>query len=183
MLDEEAMINGCIRADRAAQRALYEHFCRKMLVVCLRYSKSQQEAEDILQEAFIKIFDHIKHFRRECPLEGWIRRIIVNTALNYNRSKLYLYPALDLDDIEQPVDESITLADFHFEELLAMVQQLAPRYQVVFNLYAIEGYSHREISQLLDISEGTSKSQYARARVILQQMITEKQKVNYEKFK
>ncbi len=103
--------------------------------------KSQQEAEDILQEAFIKIFDHIKHFRRECPLEGWIRRIIVNTALNYNRSKLYLYPALDLDDIEQPVDESITLADFHFEELLAMVQQLAPRYQVVFNLYAIEGYS------------------------------------------
>ncbi len=183
MLDEEALIDGCIRGDRATQRTLYERFCRKMLVVCLRYSKGQQEAEDILQEAFIKVFDHIRHFRRECPLEGWIRRIVVNTALNHNRSKLYLYPALDLEEVEQAVDENTTLAGLHFEELLAMVQQLAPRYQVVFNLYAIEGYSHREIAELLDISEGTSKSQFARSRVILQQMIAEKQKVNYEKFK
>ena len=183
MLDEEALINGCIRGERAMQRALYERFSRKMLVVCMRYSKGRQEAEDILQDSFIKVFDHIRNFRRECPLEGWIRRIVVNTALNHNRSKLYLYPALDLEDVETTVDENLTLADIHFEELLALVQQLAPRYQIVFNLFAIEGYSHKEIAAMLDISEGTSKSQYARARVILQQKIAEKQKVNYERFK
>ena len=183
MLDEEALINGCIRGERGVQRALYERFSRKMLVVCMRYSKGRQEAEDILQDAFIKVFDHIKHFRRECPLEGWIRRIVVNTALNHNRSKLYLYPALDLEDVETTVDENLTLADIHFEELLAMVQQLAPRYQIVFNLFAIEGYSHKEIAAMLEISEGTSKSQYARARMILQQKIAEKQRVNYERFK
>jgi RNA polymerase sigma-70 factor (ECF subfamily) len=183
MLDEEALINGCIRGERGTQRALYERFSRKMLVVCMRYSKGRQEAEDILQDAFIKVFDNIKHFRHECPLEGWIRRIVVNTALNHNRSKLYLYPALDLEDVETTVDENLTLADIHFEELMAMVQQLAPRYQIVFNLFAIEGYSHKEIATMLDISEGTSKSQYARARMILQQMIAEKQRVNYERFK
>lgn len=183
MLDEEALIDGCIRGERVMQRTLYERFCRKMLVVCLRYSKSKQEAEDILQESFIKIFDHIKHFRRECPLEGWIRRIVVNTALNYNRSKLYLYPALDLEDVEHTVEENLTLADFHFEELLAMIRQLAPRYQMVFNLFAIEGYTHKEIAEMLNISEGTSKSQYSRARMILQQMIAEKQRVNYEGLK
>jgi RNA polymerase sigma-70 factor (ECF subfamily) len=183
MLDEEALIEGCIRGERAVQRTLYERFSRKMLVVCMRYSKGRQEAEDILQESFIKVFEHIRHFRRECPLEGWIRRIVVNTALNHNRSKLYLYPALDLEDVETAVDENLTLADIHFEELLAMVQQLAPRYQIVFNLFAIEGYSHKEIAEMLDISEGTSKSQYARARMILQQMIAEKQRVNYERFK
>jgi RNA polymerase sigma-70 factor (ECF subfamily) len=183
MLDEEALINGCIRGERAMQRALYERFSRKMLVVCMRYSKGRQEAEDILQDSFIKVFDHIRNFRRECPLEGWVRRIVVNTALNHNRSKLYLYPALDLEDVETTVDENLTLADIHFEELLALVQKLAPRYQIVFNLFAIEGYSHKEIAAMLDISEGTSKSQYARARVILQQMIAEKQKVNYERFK
>jgi RNA polymerase sigma-70 factor (ECF subfamily) len=183
MPDEEALIEGCIRGERVMQRALYERFSRKMLVVCMRYSKSRQEAEDILQEAFIKVFDHIKTFRRECPLEGWIRRIVVNTALNHNRSKLYMYPALDLEDIEHTVDENLTLADFHFEELMTMVQQLAPRYQIVFNLFAIEGYSHKEIAGMLDITEGTSKSQYARARMILQQTIAEKQRVNYERFK
>lgn len=183
MLDEEALIEGCIRGERVKQRALYERFSKRMLVVCMRYSKSRQEAEDILQESFIKIFDHIKTFRRECPLEGWVRRIVVNTALNHNRSKLYLYPALDLEDVEHTVDENLTLADFHYEELLAMVQQLAPRYQIVFNLFAIEGYAHKEIAGMLDISEGTSKSQYSRARMILQQMIAEKQRVNYERFK
>jgi len=183
MLDEAALIEGCVRGERVMQRALYERFSQKMLVVCLRYAKGRQEAEDILQEAFIKVFDHIKHFRRECPLEGWIRRIVVNTALNQNRSKLYLYPALDLEDVETTVDENLTLADMHFEELLAIVQQLAPRYQIVFNLFAIEGYAHKEIAEMLDVSEGTSKSQYARARMILQQIITEKQRVNYERFK
>jgi RNA polymerase sigma-70 factor (ECF subfamily) len=179
---DEELINGCIKGDRLMQKMLYERFCKRMLAICLRYSKAQQEAEDILQESFIKIFDHIKTFRRECPLEQWIKRIVINTALKHNRSKLYMYPALDIEDLERPVEENIVLADFHYNELLAMIQQLAPRYQVVFNLYAIEGFQHKEIASMLGITEGTSKSQFARARVLLQQMIVEKKRVNYERY-
>lgn len=179
---EEELIDGCIKGDRQKQKMLYERFCKRMLAICLRYSKAQQEAEDILQESFIKIFDHIKTFRRECPLEQWIKRIVINTALKHNRSKLYMYPALDIEDLEKPVDENITLSDFHYNELLEMIQQLAPRYQIVFNLYAIEGFQHKEIAQMLGITEGTSKSQFARARVLLQQMIVEKKRVNYERY-
>ncbi len=182
MFNEEDIIAGCIKGDRTKQRMLYERFSRKMLVVCLRYSKSQLEAEDILQESFIKIFEHIKTFRRECPLEGWIKRIVVNTALKHNRSKLYMYPAIDLEDIEYKSDENMSLAEFNLQELLAMIRELAPRYQIVFNLYAIEGYQHKEIAEMLNITEGTSKSQYARARAILQQMIENKQRINYERY-
>jgi RNA polymerase sigma-70 factor (ECF subfamily) len=164
------------------QKKLYEHFCKRMLAICLRYSKAQQEAEDILQESFIKIFDHIKTFRKECPLEQWIKRIVINTALKHNRSKLYMYPALDIEDLEKPIEENVTLSDFHYNELLEMIQKLAPRYQVVFNLYAIEGFQHKEIADMLGITEGTSKSQFARARVLLQQMIVEKKRVNYERY-
>src|SRR3712207_2623734 len=106
-LSEEELINGCIKGDRLKQKMLYERFCKRMLAICLRYSKAQQEAEDILQESFIKVFDNIKTFRKECPLEQWIKRIVINTALKHNRSKLYMYPALDIDDLEKPVDENI----------------------------------------------------------------------------
>jgi RNA polymerase sigma-70 factor (ECF subfamily) len=179
---DEELINGCIKGERLKQKMLYERFAKKMLAICLRYSKAQQEAEDILQESFIKIFDHIKTFRRECPLEQWIKRIVINTALKHNRSKLYMYPALDIEDLDYTVDENLILSDFHFNELLKMIQQLAPRYQIVFNLYAIEGYQHKEIAEMLGITEGTSKSQFARARVLLQQMIVERKKVNYERY-
>jgi RNA polymerase sigma-70 factor (ECF subfamily) len=179
---EEELINGCVKGDRLKQRMLYERFCKKMLAISLRYSKGQQEAEDILQESFIKIFDHIKTFRKECPLEQWIKRIVINTALKHNRSKLYMYPALDIEDLDYAVDENLTLSDFHFNELLTMIQQLAPRYQIVFNLFAIEGYQHKEIAEMLGITEGTSKSQFARARALLQQMIIERKKINYEKY-
>lgn len=179
---EEDLINGCIKGDRTRQKMLYERFCKRMLAICLRYSKGQQEAEDILQESFIKVFDHIKTFRRECPLEQWIKRIVINTALKHNRSKLYIYPAIDIEELENTADEGLTLSEFNFKELLEMIQQLAPRYQVVFNLYAIEGYQHKEIAHMLGITEGTSKSQYARARAILQQMIVERKKINYERY-
>jgi RNA polymerase sigma-70 factor (ECF subfamily) len=179
---EEELLNGCVKGDRLMQKLLYERFCKRMLAICLRYSKAQQEAEDILQESFIKVFEHIKSFRKECPLEQWIKRIVINTALKHNRSKLYMYPALDIEDLERPIDENITLSDFHYNELLAMIQQLAPRYQVVFNLYAIEGFQHKEIASMLGITEGTSKSQFARARALLQQMIVEKKRVNYERY-
>ncbi len=180
---DDDLIEGCIHGDRTRQRQLYERFSRKMFVVCLRYTKGRLEAEDVLQEAFIKIFEKIKNFRRDCPLEGWIKRIVINTALNQNRSKLYLFPAVDIEDTNEYIDENTSLASFNFQELLAIVQQLSPRYQVIFNLYAIEGYQHNEIASMLGISEGTSKSQYARARAILKQMIEETQQIPYERFR
>jgi RNA polymerase sigma-70 factor (ECF subfamily) len=105
-------------------------------------------------------------------LEAWIKRIVINTALKQNRSKLYLFPALDVSDIPEAYQESADcISHLHYEDLLAMVQELAPRYRVVFNLYAIEGYNHQEIAEMLGISEGTSKSQYSRAKQILREMI------------
>jgi RNA polymerase sigma factor (sigma-70 family) len=182
MQSDEELIVGCTKGDRISQRRLYERFCKRMLVVSLRYSKGRQEAEDILQEAFIKVFTNIGTFRRECPLEQWIKRIVIYTALKHNRSKLYMYPALDLEDVTHTVNENVTLAEYNFNELLEMIQQLAPRYQIVFNLFAIEGYQHKEIAEMLGITEGTSKSQYARARMLLQQMIQERKRINYERY-
>ncbi len=183
LFSEDELIEGCIRGDRHHQRRLYELFSRRMFVVCMRYAKSRLEAEDVLQEAFIKVFENIKDFRRDCPLEGWIKRIVINTALNQNRSKLYMFPAVDVEEVQDAITSNTSLSDLNFKELLEMIQQLAPRYQVIFNLYAIEGYQHNEISTMLGISEGTSKSQYARARAILRQMIEDKQQVNYERFR
>lgn len=167
MLSENELIEGCRKGDRAVQKALYERYCRKMMVVCLRYSKSTLEAEDILQEAFVKVFQAIKDFRQEAKLETWITRIMVNTALNAQRKKLYLYPMVDVEEINLPTDE-VSLSGVNFNQLLEMIQGLPQGCQIVFNLFAIEGFSHKEIAEMLGISEGTSKSQYARARSLLQ---------------
>lgn len=180
LISEDELIEGCIRGDRVQQRRLYEHFSQKMFVVCLRYAKGRLEAEDALQEAFVRIFESIKGFRRECPLESWIKRIVINASLNQNRSKLYLFPSLDVEDIDRHKNDDVTLSDFNFRELLAMIQQLPPRYQVIFNLYAIEGYQHNEIAQMLNVSENTSKSQYGRARAMLRQLIEDNQQINHE---
>jgi len=171
MISEEDLITGCCKNDRTFQRHLYEKYSRRMYVVCLRYTKNQLEAEDILQESFIKVFENIKKFRRECPLEAWIKRIVINTALKNNRSKLYLHPAVDVEHVEEDFNEEITLSNYNYRELLELIRQLPPRYQIVFNLYAIEGFQHKEIAEMLGTTEGTSKSQYSRARVILQKIV------------
>jgi RNA polymerase sigma factor (sigma-70 family) len=178
MISEDELITGCCKNDRTFQRHLYEKYSRRMYVVCLRYTKNQLEAEDILQESFIKVFDNIKKFRRECPLEAWIKRIVINTALKNNRSKLYLHPAVDVEHVEEDFNEEITLSNYNYKELLELVRQLPPRYQIVFNLYAIEGFQHKEIAEMLGTTEGTSKSQYSRARVILQKIV----KAHFEDF-
>ena len=167
MLSEKELVEGCARGDRASQKALYELFCRRMMVVCNRYSKTLQEAEDVLQEGFIKIFRSIHDFRFESKLETWITRIMINTALNSQRQKLYLMPMVDVDDLSIPEREEISLAGFHLSELVAIIQSLPDGCRVVFNMFAIEGYSHKEIGGLLGISEGTSKSQYNRAKSLL----------------
>jgi RNA polymerase sigma factor (sigma-70 family) len=170
MLSEQELIDGCCKGNRSYQKALYERYCRKMMVVCLRYSKTTAEAEDILQEAFVKVFQGLKTFRQESKLETWITRIMVNTALNLQRKKLYLFPMVDVEELDLPEDE-VSISGIHFTQLLEMIQSLPQGCQIVFNLFAIEGYNHKEIGALLGISEGTSKSQYARARSLMQQKL------------
>lgn len=179
MESEKALIAGCCKGDRKAQRELFNLYSKKMKVVAMRYSKSDQEAEDILQESFIKIFEKISTFRAESKLDFWVKRIVVNTALNHQRSKLYLFPMVDVQDLNVSEDSSFSLADFHFRELLNMIQELPHGCQVIFNLFAIEGYSHKEIAELLNISEGTSKSQYARAKSLLKAKIIMEQSISY----
>lgn len=181
MQTEKDLIEGCIKEIRAAQKALYERYCRKMMVICQRYSKSVHEAEDILQEGFIKIFANIKSFRGDARLDTWMTRIMINTALNAQRQKLYLLPMVDVEAIDIKEDDQVSLSEFHLNELIAIVQSLPDGCRMVFNLFAIEGYSHKEIGDMLAISEGTSKSQYNRAKSLLKLKLSQQEK-KYEKF-
>lgn len=178
------LIEACINGERAAQRILYDIFSKKMYVVCLRYTKSQQEAEDVLQEAFIKIYKNLNTYRGESRLDYWIKRIVINTALNNQRKKLYMYPMVDIDEVQNTVERNKVLSDFRVDELLRMIRELPDGCQTIFNLFAIEGYSHKEIAEMLNVSEGTSKSQFSRARKLLQEKLAEEEKLErYERFK
>jgi RNA polymerase sigma-70 factor (ECF subfamily) len=179
MEDEKDLIAACLRGERRAQRTLYERYSRRMLVLCLRYSRTTAEAEDMLQEGFIRVFRHLKEFRFASRLDTWITRIMVNTALNHNRRKLYLFPMVEVSELEVEDKGDPGIGGLHFSELLKMIQSLPKGCQVVFNLFAIEGYSHQEIAGMLGISEGTSKSQYARARMLMKEKIAAEQKKGY----
>jgi RNA polymerase sigma factor (sigma-70 family) len=181
----EELIRGCIKGERFSQNRLYALYAQKMFVVCIRYSRNREEAEETLQEGFIKVFEFIHQFKGAGSFEGWIRKIMVNCVLQKYRSKSHLHPVIDIEntDTDQHTSEDI-LSQLDTKELLKMVQQLPPGYRMVFNLYAFEGYKHREIAELLGISEGTSKSNLSDARVILQKAINKslaiaKQNVNY----
>lgn len=178
--DEDKLIEGCIAGKRDMQRRLYELYSKKMMMVCLRYAPTSFEAEDIMQEGFVKIFSNIQNFKRDCPLEFWIRRIMINTALKLLRQKSLLTVSHESEEAANVSSDGFTLTGYSMDELLSMIQRLAPRYRMVFNLYAIEGYNHKEIGEMLGISEGTSKSQYSRARVILQSMLARQDKIYKE---
>ena len=172
MQDEYALVEGCKRQDRIVQRQLYERFAGKLFVVCKRYVKDPDEAEDVLQDAFVKIYRHVESFRFECPLEAWLKRIVINTALKQLRKQKPWEHTADVQELAPVLpqaDESLPALNYQY--LLGLVQELPPGCRAVFNLYAIEGYNHPEIGTLLDIAEGTSKSQYARARWLLQQKL------------
>ena len=173
--NEEWLIAECSRGNAKSQRLLYEKYASKMYVVALRYSKTTFEAEDILQESFIKIFNHIHEFQADCPLEFWIKRIVINTSLKQNRRKLDKARMEDVSTMPDEPSEEIEFSNYNFQQLLQLIQRLAPGYQLIFNLYAIEGYKHKEIAEMLDITEGTSKSQYARAKTLLQKMLLEEE--------
>jgi len=170
-LSEAELIDGCLAGSRLMQKHLYERFAGRMMAVCMRYAQTTFEAEDVLQEGFVTVFRNLSNFRRECPLEFWIRRIMVNAALRQHRRNAPLVAVSEAEYPEELAGEEFTLSNYGFEDLLAMVQELAPRYRMVFNLFAIEGYGHKEIGEMLGISEGTSKSQYSRARAILKSKV------------
>jgi RNA polymerase sigma-70 factor (ECF subfamily) len=172
------IIQGCIHEDRRCQRALFSRYAGKMMTVCLRYARHRMEAEDLLQDAFIKVFDHIQSFEGKGSFEGWIRRIVVNTALKNVSRHSFQKEGIGLDGIiESSADPSVFSA-LSEQELLAMIAQLPQGYRIVFNLYVIEGYSHREIADTLGIEESTSRSQLVKARNTLQNLIHKSQKIS-----
>lgn len=167
------IIKGCIAGNRRDQELLYRRHAAKLYAVCLQYSGNDEEARDILQDGFIKIFENLIHYKYEGSFEGWMRRIIVNTALEKYRSRHNLYRVDDIDLIPEP-DADPDNEDYSGLEaidLLDIIRELPPKYRMVFNLYAIEGYAHKEIGQMMKISEGTSKSNLSRARLILQKKV------------
>jgi RNA polymerase sigma factor (sigma-70 family) len=165
------VVHGCQEGDRGAQRELYDMFKSNMFGVCLRYAGNFHDAEDIMQEGFIKVFEKIGQFSFKGAFEGWIRKIMVNTALEKYRMH---FQTTTLNDNMAEIDheQEINLDNnLEVKELLGIIQDLTPRYRLVFNLFALEGYTHREISEMLQITEGTSKSNLSRARAILQEKV------------
>jgi RNA polymerase sigma-70 factor (ECF subfamily) len=179
-MEPEQLIERCINNDVVAQELLYRRYASKMFGVCLRYASNKMEAEDILQEGFIKVFANLKNYRGEGSFEGWIRKTMVNTAINHYRKNLRYFQNIDIEsvDIHDTFDKN-GLSSLTEEELLKLVQELPQGYRMVFNLYVIEGYSHKEIAEQLNISENTSKSQLSRARGVLQAKVKKLYNIKY----
>lgn len=173
--NERLLIEQCVQQDRAAQKALYDKFAPKMYALCLRYATDQDEAKDFLQEGFIKIYKNIHSFRNEGSFEGWIRRIFVTTCTGFIQKKKHFSEIKEShENLPENVNGFSGLEKLSLKELQHTIQELSAGYRTVFNLYAVEGYSHKEIADLLNISVGTSKSQYARAKQTLQKNLETK---------
>jgi RNA polymerase sigma-70 factor (ECF subfamily) len=170
-ITDSDLIKGCLENDRRMQQELYNRFAPKMYGVCLRYTGNGDDAQDVLQDGFVKVFRKLDSFRSEGSFEGWIRRVFVNTAIEHFRRKHYMQPVTEREENTLESKTLTALDGLSEKDILKLVQQLAPGYRAVFNLYVVEGYSHKEIAEMLDITEGTSKSQLSRAKVILQDMI------------
>lgn len=169
MTDKGSLVKECMRGNPRAQKQLYDDHAEIMLGVCFRYTKSLSDAEDILQDAFVRVFTHLHQYREEGELGAWIRKIVVNTALNFLKRPSKNHERLEFNDDEstQPTAWQDPQVDLEAKELAGLIQLLPIGYQTVFNLFAIEGYAHAEIAQLLGIREVTSRSQYMRARTAL----------------
>jgi RNA polymerase sigma factor (sigma-70 family) len=168
IMDYHSLVKDCIKKKPAAQQQLYEHFAPAMLGVCYRYTKSMHDAEDVLQEGFIKVFQHIGNFKATGELGAWIRRIMVTSALNYlKKNKRYREELVYAEMPLHPVSDNNPMVQLDAKQLAELIRQLPTGFQTIFNLYAVEGYTHVEIGAMLGISDGTSKSQYARARYLL----------------
>jgi RNA polymerase sigma-70 factor (ECF subfamily) len=167
-MDYIKLVTDSIKCRPGAQRQLYEHFAPAMLGVCFRYTKSIDDAEDVLQDGFVKVFKHLSQYKFEGELGAWMRKIMVNTALNYLKTnKRYQYDLSFNEMTLHPVSTDDPLVKLQTKELSELIRQLPTGFQTIFNLHAVEGYTHVEIASMLGISDGTSRSQYARARALL----------------
>ena len=173
-ISETDLIKGCIEGNRQMQEELYKRFSGKMYAVCLRYANNADDAQDLLQEGFIKVYRNLHRFRAEGSFEGWIRRVFVNSSIEHFRKKaLQLSKVSDKEENTIEDTDSSALDQMAEKDIVRLIQELSPGYRTVFNLYVVEGYSHREIGEMLGISEGTSMSHLARARSILQKRVAQ----------
>ncbi|MFI5452341.1 RNA polymerase sigma factor [Pedobacter sp. UC225_61] len=173
------LLEGCKAGDRKMQEMLYKQTASKMLAVCMRYAKDRMEAEDVLQMGYVKIFQKVKDYRGDGSFEGWIRRIMVNTAIESYRKNLRALNVVPIEDAYEQPSTGFDFSSLGMQDLMKVIQKLADGYRMVFNMYIIEGYSHKEIAETLGISEGASKSQLSRARAILQQEIIKMEGFGY----
>lgn len=167
----DKLINRCKQRDIRAQSEVYQLFAGKLFALCLKYSKNYQEAQDNLQDGFITIFSKIEQYKFKGSFEGWLKRIIINTALQKYREKNVLN--LISEEIPEEIEVEIDELDISLDFLLKIIQELPNRYRLVFNMYVLDGYSHKEIAELLEISVGTSKSNLSRGRYILKKKVEE----------
>lgn len=178
-----SIVKKCVSGDRKAQKELYKMYYSKMMNVCYRYSKKQEDAEDLLQDGFVKVFMNLKHYDFKGSLEGWIRRIMVNTAIDSFRKNKNIFFVDDEGDFileTSRVESSDHIySQFGVDEIMKAIQQLSPVYKTVFNMYVIDGFQHKEIAEKLNISEGTSKSNLAKAKSNLRSILTQREKTNY----
>jgi RNA polymerase sigma factor (sigma-70 family) len=173
--NEDELIKGCLRREPHAQRLLYETYSSKMYAICYRYVKDSMEAEDVLVTSFTKVFEKIGQFKFEGSFEGWVRRIVVNEALTCLRKNRSMYLETELKEVDYDPNYKNLNDHLETEDLLRLVKELPAGYRIVFNMFAIDGYSHKEIAESLGISENTSKSQLSRARIYLQKQLKEQE--------
>lgn len=172
MIPEKDIVKGCKEGKKEWQKKLFERYAPKMLAICARYCPSIEEAEDVLQEGFIKVFRNLNDFKFQGSLEGWIRRIMINTALNYLKLNTKHMRNEDIDELEEQYQPEFTVSDKdQLEEIMKALQSLPDGYRTVFNLFEIEGYNHKEIARMLNVSVNTSKSQLLKARRILRKKL------------
>ncbi len=182
MINEQDLVRACQRNDRKAQTAFYNMYKGKLMGVCRRYARSKEEAEDIYQEAFVKIFNNIKSLEKPEAVGAWVRKTVIHTAINYYHANLKFQQNTDYETVVLSNDDYPNiLATLSNEDLLALIHQLPDGYRMVFNLYVIDGYNHNEIGQMLGISENTSKSQLSRAKELLRKQLKKLGIVSYER--
>lgn len=168
---DQELVLGCLREERKCQETLYARYSRRMYAVCLRYARHQLEAQDLLQDGFIKVFDKLHNFRMEGSLEGWIRRVMVTTCISQYRKKAFTQERFGLEELPEEPVEPLALDALGHAELQTLIADLPDGYRLVFNMFAIEGFDHAEIAELLGCGESTSRSQLAKARRMLQQRL------------
>ena len=170
--EEKSLVEGCLQNRQADQKRLYEKYYGKMLGVCMRYAVDREEAKDILQDGFIKVFQNMASFAFNCPLEAWVRRIMVNTSIDKYRRNIHTQDTRDIETAGEVAVQADVFSNMAETELLSYIHAMPAGYRIVFNMYVLEGYSHKEISETLNISEGTSKSQLSKAKNYLQKIIS-----------